>query len=201
MNERDGVLILSENAGAHEELGEWALTVNPFDVGGPGGGDHEALTMPAAERRAAGRGDPRLRARARHRRLDRRRSSPTSTAVLETYDSRRERALATSTRSARCGWSTSAASRCRAAAPLRAAQVQMAPATARRLHDLPKGDALDDRAARRDHGGEAHERADPALPSAAALAHRGRRSRCRTASSRSSRRPRRPRRPASRWRR
>ena len=34
VNERDGVLILSENAGAHEELGDWALTVNPFDVAG-----------------------------------------------------------------------------------------------------------------------------------------------------------------------
>ena len=32
VNERDGVSILSENTGAHEELGEWALTVNPFDV-------------------------------------------------------------------------------------------------------------------------------------------------------------------------
>jgi hypothetical protein len=32
LNERDGVLILSENAGAHEELGEWAVSVNPFDV-------------------------------------------------------------------------------------------------------------------------------------------------------------------------
>jgi trehalose 6-phosphate synthase len=31
-NTRDGVLILSENAGAHEELGDFALTVNPFDV-------------------------------------------------------------------------------------------------------------------------------------------------------------------------
>ena len=34
MNERDGVLVLSENAGAHEELGPHALTVNPFDVAG-----------------------------------------------------------------------------------------------------------------------------------------------------------------------
>ena len=32
VNERDGVLVLSENAGAHEKLGEWALTVNPFDL-------------------------------------------------------------------------------------------------------------------------------------------------------------------------
>jgi trehalose 6-phosphate synthase len=31
-NRRDGVLVLSENAGSHEELGELAITVNPFDV-------------------------------------------------------------------------------------------------------------------------------------------------------------------------
>lgn len=33
LNQRDGVLVLSENAGAHEELGQHAVTVNPFDVG------------------------------------------------------------------------------------------------------------------------------------------------------------------------
>jgi trehalose 6-phosphate synthase len=32
VNRRDGVLVLSENAGSHEELGEWAITVNPFDI-------------------------------------------------------------------------------------------------------------------------------------------------------------------------
>src|SRR5438874_2472017 len=32
LNRRDGVLVLSENAGAHEELGPWAMTINPFDV-------------------------------------------------------------------------------------------------------------------------------------------------------------------------
>jgi trehalose 6-phosphate synthase len=31
-NARDGVLVLSENAGAHEEIGDFALTVNPFDI-------------------------------------------------------------------------------------------------------------------------------------------------------------------------
>jgi trehalose 6-phosphate synthase len=51
VNERDGVLILSENAGAHDELGEWALTVNPFDVAGQAQAIHEALTMAAGERR------------------------------------------------------------------------------------------------------------------------------------------------------
>jgi trehalose 6-phosphate synthase len=51
VNRRDGVLILSENAGAHAELGEWALSVNPFDVAGQAEAIHRALTMPAAERR------------------------------------------------------------------------------------------------------------------------------------------------------
>jgi trehalose 6-phosphate synthase len=51
VNGRDGVLILSENAGAHDELGEWALTVNPFDVAGQADALHEALTMAAGERR------------------------------------------------------------------------------------------------------------------------------------------------------
>jgi trehalose 6-phosphate synthase len=52
VNERDGVLVLSENAGSHEELGEWALTVNPFDVEGQAEAIHAALTMPREQRRA-----------------------------------------------------------------------------------------------------------------------------------------------------
>jgi trehalose 6-phosphate synthase len=51
VNERDGVLVLSENAGAHEELGEHALTVNPFDLDEQADAIHEALTMPEEERR------------------------------------------------------------------------------------------------------------------------------------------------------
>jgi trehalose 6-phosphate synthase len=51
VNERDGVLVLSENAGAHAELGDWALTVNPFDVWGQAQALHEALSMEPAERR------------------------------------------------------------------------------------------------------------------------------------------------------
>ncbi len=51
VNERDGVLLLSENAGAHEELGPFALTVNPFDVAGQAEAIHAALELPAAERR------------------------------------------------------------------------------------------------------------------------------------------------------
>jgi trehalose 6-phosphate synthase len=51
VNTRDGVLVLSENAGAHEELGEWAVTVNPFDVWGQAEALHEALVMGPAERK------------------------------------------------------------------------------------------------------------------------------------------------------
>jgi trehalose 6-phosphate synthase len=52
VNERDGVLVLSENAGAHEELGRWAITINPFDVAGQAEALHEALELPLDERRA-----------------------------------------------------------------------------------------------------------------------------------------------------
>jgi trehalose 6-phosphate synthase len=45
------VLVLSENAGAHEELGEWALTVNPLDVSRQADALYEALTLEAGERR------------------------------------------------------------------------------------------------------------------------------------------------------
>ena len=51
VNGRDGVLILSENAGSHEELGEWAITVNPFDIAGQAEAIHAALSMEAGERR------------------------------------------------------------------------------------------------------------------------------------------------------
>jgi trehalose 6-phosphate synthase len=51
VNARDGVLVLSENAGSHEELGEWALTVNPLDVSGQAEALYAALTMAPDERR------------------------------------------------------------------------------------------------------------------------------------------------------
>jgi trehalose 6-phosphate synthase len=50
VNERDGVVVLSENAGAHAELGDWALTVNPFDVEGQAEAIGRALSMDAGER-------------------------------------------------------------------------------------------------------------------------------------------------------
>lgn len=51
VNEHDGVLVLSENAGAHEELGRWALTVNPLDVLGQAEALHAALLLELPERR------------------------------------------------------------------------------------------------------------------------------------------------------
>jgi len=56
VNERDGVLILSENAGAYEELAEWALGVNPFDVAGQAEAIHTALELGRGERRVRQQG-------------------------------------------------------------------------------------------------------------------------------------------------
>jgi trehalose 6-phosphate synthase len=50
-NTRDGVLVLSENTGAHEELGAYALTVQPFDIQQQADALYEALTMDRGRRR------------------------------------------------------------------------------------------------------------------------------------------------------
>jgi trehalose 6-phosphate synthase len=50
VNERNGVSLLSENTGAHEELAEFALSVNPFDVQDQADAIHRALTMSSEER-------------------------------------------------------------------------------------------------------------------------------------------------------
>jgi trehalose 6-phosphate synthase len=52
VNETGGVLALSENAGAHSELGAVALTLHPFDIEQQADALYEALTMPLEERRA-----------------------------------------------------------------------------------------------------------------------------------------------------
>jgi trehalose 6-phosphate synthase len=52
INQRDGVVVLSENAGAHEELGQWTLTINPFDIVGQAEAIREALELSPSERRA-----------------------------------------------------------------------------------------------------------------------------------------------------
>lgn len=66
LNERDGVLALSREAGAWEELADGALEINPFDVAGTCESLAEALDMEPAEKarraaalkRAAGRRTP-----------------------------------------------------------------------------------------------------------------------------------------------
>jgi trehalose 6-phosphate synthase len=51
LNERNGVLILSEGAGAAIQLGEDALMIAPADVEGTAEAIYQALTMPLSERR------------------------------------------------------------------------------------------------------------------------------------------------------
>lgn len=46
VNQRDGVLLLSEYAGAFYELGDHAVVVSPFDVHSTARGIHESLVMP-----------------------------------------------------------------------------------------------------------------------------------------------------------
>jgi trehalose 6-phosphate synthase len=50
INERNGVVILSERAGAHQQLGEFSLVISPCDVSATADALHCALTMPADER-------------------------------------------------------------------------------------------------------------------------------------------------------
>jgi trehalose 6-phosphate synthase len=68
LNRRSGVLILSENAGAYDELGRHALGVNPFDVDATADAIAEALDMTKDERARRARN---LRAAVRRNRVDR----------------------------------------------------------------------------------------------------------------------------------
>jgi len=50
VNQSDGVIVLSENAGAHEELHSSVLSVNPFDVEATAAAMYEGLMMKKEER-------------------------------------------------------------------------------------------------------------------------------------------------------
>jgi trehalose 6-phosphate synthase len=56
LNERNGVLIISEGAGAVTQLGEHSLIIAPADVEGTAEALYEALTMPLPERRRRAEG-------------------------------------------------------------------------------------------------------------------------------------------------
>jgi trehalose 6-phosphate synthase len=51
LNERNGILILSEGAGAAHQLGDDALMVAPADIEGTAQALYLAMTMPLSERR------------------------------------------------------------------------------------------------------------------------------------------------------
>jgi trehalose 6-phosphate synthase len=50
VNERDGVVMLSQQAGAWDEMGGYALGINPFDVSATASALGRALDMPRADR-------------------------------------------------------------------------------------------------------------------------------------------------------
>jgi trehalose 6-phosphate synthase len=51
VNRRDGVLVLSERTGAYQQLEPGVLVISPLDIHGTAEAMHQALTMPAQERR------------------------------------------------------------------------------------------------------------------------------------------------------
>ncbi len=52
VNAREGVVVLSVNAGAFEEIGSWVVPVDPFDVEGQADALEAALALPEEERRS-----------------------------------------------------------------------------------------------------------------------------------------------------
>ena len=52
VNERDGVVVLSDQAGSFNELGPYVVSANPFDIGQQADALLEAVRMPHAERAA-----------------------------------------------------------------------------------------------------------------------------------------------------
>ncbi len=52
VNQRDGVLVLSENTGAHQELGEHAVTVYPCDIRQQADALYEAISMTQEDQQA-----------------------------------------------------------------------------------------------------------------------------------------------------
>ena len=173
VNTRDGVVVLSVNAGAYEELGEWTVSVDPLDVEGQAAALEDAL---AAAGPAPARGWRRSASTCAATTW--RRGStpcwPTSTARVR-CGGHHERPLAR--RRVRLGAHGRRRRQADVAAPGGGARLR---ADGRRDGAAPRlpaeGRRARDRAARRDHGREADERPDPALSS---------RCRCRSSRSRS----------------
>ena len=137
VNERDGALVLSENAGVHEELGEWAVTVESDRRLRPGG--RAVRGAHARGRRAppARRGDPRARAHARHHRVGRRAAGRPRRRTILLMNDLSHVDESGAVRMVDVGGKEPLRRRAVARA-----EVRMAAATARILRELPKGDAL-----------------------------------------------------------
>ena len=143
VNTRDGAVVLSENTGAYEEIGEWTIPVDPLRRRADGGGTRAGARI--AGRRAPGRDRCAPRSRAPPMTF-----APGSTLQLVDLDRattmlRRWVVMSDLSHVDESGAvrmvdvGDKPVSRRRAVAR---ATVRMAPETARRLGSLPKGDAL-----------------------------------------------------------
>ena len=170
VNTRDGVVVLSVNTGAHEELGRWTVPVDPLDVEGQATALEEAIALLRSRAPGAAGGDPRARAHATTWSSGSTPSWPTSTARVRCGGDERplaRRRVRLRAHGRRRRQADVAASGGRARLGADGGRDGAAPRLA------AEGRRARDRAARRDHGREADERPDPALPPAAAVRRRG----------------------------
>ena len=178
VNERDGVMILSENAGAHEELGLVRDHHQPLRRRGPGRGaapgpgDAGRRARLPASRRSSGSCARTTSASGSTPSRPTSRASARPTGGAAGSAPRRERPPATSPTSTRAGgraWWAWATSPRWCGGPWRRRVVRMAPGSARAMSDgAPAQGRRGGRRARGgDHGGQAHARADRPLPPAA----------------------------------
>jgi trehalose 6-phosphate synthase len=56
VNRTDGVIVLSENVGSHEELHPHVLSVNPFDIDAMANAMHQGIVMGVEEKRTRNAG-------------------------------------------------------------------------------------------------------------------------------------------------
>jgi len=56
VNRSDGVIVVSENVGAHEELQPHVLSINPFDIEATANAMHQAIVMGVEEKRRRNEG-------------------------------------------------------------------------------------------------------------------------------------------------
>ena len=139
VNRRNGVVALSVNAGAYEELDAWVTPVEPLDVSATADALEAALALDEVERRGHARRSRRMCSGQRSRALDR---GAAGRPRPREYDLGADERPLHVDESGSVRMVDVGAKPLSGGAARRRASVRMAPETAQRLGELPKGDAL-----------------------------------------------------------